>query len=285
MKVFISWSGENSKLLAKEMKKFLKKCIQTLDVFCSEEDIEKGQNWVRIIGDELANSNYGIFCLNKENMDSEWLNFEAGAISKMISNSYVSTILQKIEISDLKGPLSYFQATKLEYSDLLKLFKSINKAQEKPINEEILVDCFDALYDGFISQINKIQILEQKSSLKESNQKNIEQTLKISEKCYDILKRMDLVLPGIVEDANLKQNIDYKEKYNIFVDKINALNYTLYTNIKEDAYKNVECIFILSTYIKYIEEIMSKDAYFKKICKNRISMIKDKFSFYKISIK
>ena len=42
MKVFVSWSGDLSKKYAAFLKNWLEQCIQSVEVFFSAEDIEKG---------------------------------------------------------------------------------------------------------------------------------------------------------------------------------------------------------------------------------------------------
>ncbi|WP_109487963.1 hypothetical protein [Occallatibacter savannae] len=47
----------------------------------SSEDIKKGTRWSPAIAKELAESRAAIFCLTLDNVDSPWLDFEAGAVS------------------------------------------------------------------------------------------------------------------------------------------------------------------------------------------------------------
>lgn len=49
MKVFISWSGDRSKHYAAALKDLLESCFHSIDVFFSEEDIPKGDNWSKTI--------------------------------------------------------------------------------------------------------------------------------------------------------------------------------------------------------------------------------------------
>jgi len=48
--------------------------------FLSSESIRKGQQWRAEIGGELEASSFGIACLARDNLDSAWIHFEAGAI-------------------------------------------------------------------------------------------------------------------------------------------------------------------------------------------------------------
>ena len=111
MKVFISWSGELSKATAEHLKKWIPCIVQSVEVFFSPEDIEKGENWDSKISQVLSECNYGIICLTSQNVSAPWINFEAGAIAKSL-DSRVSCLMVDIRPSDIKGPLSRYQATK-----------------------------------------------------------------------------------------------------------------------------------------------------------------------------
>ena len=82
MKVFISWSGEFSRKAAESLSKWIQIIIQTVDVFYSPDDIEKGENWNNRLSEELEQSNFGIICLTPENIKAPWILFETGALSK-----------------------------------------------------------------------------------------------------------------------------------------------------------------------------------------------------------
>lgn len=124
MRVFLSWSGDCSHVVAQELKKWIP-CLIDVDVFFSAEDIEKGENWPSSIVKELSSCSYGIVCLTKDNKDKPWINFEAGAISKAL-DSHLSALLIDIVPSDIQGPMKLYQATKFEKDDFFALIKSIN---------------------------------------------------------------------------------------------------------------------------------------------------------------
>jgi hypothetical protein len=111
LKVFISWSGEKSYGIARELGKWLPYIIQAIKPFVSSGNIRKGARWSDVLAEELKETQYGIICITRQNVMSPWINFEAGALSKMIGQSYVSPLLFDVEPSRLRGPLSQFQAT------------------------------------------------------------------------------------------------------------------------------------------------------------------------------
>jgi hypothetical protein len=145
MKVFISWSGDLSKLVATELKEFLSTAIQTIDFYLSSEDIESGQRWSNELANELGNSDFGIVCLTRENINSAWINFEAGALSKALDSSRLCPFLIGIEQTDITGPLTQFQSIKLTNDSVKKLLVDLNTANsERRLNENVITRAFDA---------------------------------------------------------------------------------------------------------------------------------------------
>jgi hypothetical protein len=51
----------------------------------SEFDIDKGRRWSPEISKQLSEANLGLVCLTPENQSEAWINFEAGALSKLDS--------------------------------------------------------------------------------------------------------------------------------------------------------------------------------------------------------
>ena len=93
MKVFLGWSGEVSHDVALALHSWLPRVIQVVRPYVSSEDIAQGARWSAAIAAELGTSNFGIICVTKENVNSPWINFEAGALSREIDKSRVSPFL------------------------------------------------------------------------------------------------------------------------------------------------------------------------------------------------
>ena len=198
MKVFVSWSGELSKKIAESIKRWLPCIIQSVDVFYSPEDIEKGENWDSKISKELSECKYGIICLTSENVSASWINFEAGAIAKSL-DSRVATLMINISPSDIKGPLSRYQATKIEKEDFYQLVCNINDQCESPIRSEVLKTAFDGLWSNMITEINEIISTSKKTSLNtkkgQNNSEAIEEILLLLRKQNTILSSPQQLLP------------------------------------------------------------------------------------------
>ena len=55
----------------------------------SESDIAAGARWLNEIDEQLEGTRLAIVCVNCENESAAWLNFEAGAVAKVIQTSLV----------------------------------------------------------------------------------------------------------------------------------------------------------------------------------------------------
>jgi len=146
MKVFISWSGKRSKALANALRDWLPMALQYVEPWVSDKDISAGDRWAQAIAGELEAANFGIICVTPENLHSEWVLFESGALSKSMLDAKVIPLLYGLEISDLSGPLSQFQAQKLEESGVMEIVKSINSVSDTKTSEQIVEQLVPALW-------------------------------------------------------------------------------------------------------------------------------------------
>lgn len=130
MKVFISWSGETSGQVAKSLRSFLQDVNQQIEPWLSTTDLAAGARW----GDELAKSldetNFGVICLTREALDSPWLVFEAGALSKSVAQGRVCPYLIGIRPAEVTGPLGQFQSKLADRDGTFDLLAAINESAE-----------------------------------------------------------------------------------------------------------------------------------------------------------
>jgi hypothetical protein len=134
MKIFISWSGSRSKALASALRGWLPLTLNYVEPWVSDKDIAAGDRWAQSIAGELEKSNFGIICITPENLQSEWILFEAGALSKSMLEAKVIPLLFGLELSDLSGPLSQFQAQKVEQTGIVEVVRAINKVAENAVS-------------------------------------------------------------------------------------------------------------------------------------------------------
>jgi hypothetical protein len=159
MRIFISWSGDKSKAIAEIFRDWLPAVLQSVKPYFTPSDIEKGSRWNSDISKKLEECKMGLFILTKDNLLSPWLMFEAGAVSKSVENSKVCPILFGIENSDIKGPLTQFQASSYNKIDIKKIVKSINsELADNKLEDRILDEVFDTWWPKLEQKINAVKI-------------------------------------------------------------------------------------------------------------------------------
>ena len=138
MKVFISWSGPTGEKIARAISDCIVSVIQTVEAFVSADDINKGARWQSELTNQLADVHFGIVCLTPESQKSDWVMFEAGALSKILDKARVCPLLFGLRKSEVRGPLAMFQLTVFDKADFYKLLKDIHAAAVS--NEEKVID-------------------------------------------------------------------------------------------------------------------------------------------------
>lgn len=128
MKIFISWSGEKSRLVAEALKSLLPMIIQSSDTWISTHDISKGARWGNELSETLDKCNFGILCLTADHQHAPWILFEAGALSKSIEKARIIPYLLDMSIEDVKGPLEQFNMAQATKDETRKLLTSIRES-------------------------------------------------------------------------------------------------------------------------------------------------------------
>lgn len=103
MNVFIGWSGERSKKVAKALFDWLAELFLPIDLWVSFED-DPGKRWQDILSGKLLDAEFGILCMTPGNTVSPWILYEAGALSK----STICPYLYKLSGEDLPDQLQPF---------------------------------------------------------------------------------------------------------------------------------------------------------------------------------
>lgn len=155
-RVFISWSGTRSQGVALVWKSLIEELFDTLDAFISSQDIDAGSRGLSIVKQELDDSSVGISVITQENHKAEWINFEAGALSKQIADSLVRVIPCLVDYEDpaeLTGPLSQFQARVLDKNGVADTLQVIANVNDIPWTRKQAT--FDARWDHFETEFNK----------------------------------------------------------------------------------------------------------------------------------
>lgn len=159
MKIFLSWSGELSKAVAERLQPWLRAVIQGLNTFISSQDINKGSLWLPKLLEELEKSSHGIICLTKENINSKWLYFEAGALFKSLNESKIYTLLINISPLEIGLPFSSFQGTIFQKKDVFRLIKDIYSSLQTPfekMDNQQLEKQFDLYWNELEADVKKL---------------------------------------------------------------------------------------------------------------------------------
>ncbi|HEX8265985.1 MAG TPA: toll/interleukin-1 receptor domain-containing protein [Pyrinomonadaceae bacterium] len=161
MKVFISWSGARSRAVAEALSDWLKQVIQAIKPFYSP-DIEKGVKWSGEIDNALEGTKFGIVCLTPDNLNSTWIHYETGALSKT-KDAKIWTFLHGLNYSQVPQPLGKFQHTLAEKDDVFKLLKSINSGLSEvggePLAEQFLEKMFNLLWESLEERLKAAESL------------------------------------------------------------------------------------------------------------------------------
>ncbi len=131
-KVFISWSGKASQAVASEISEYLQLLVPGIETFMSRHDIDSGTRWTQRIAEELEATSFGILCLTPGNLESPWLHFEAGALTKQLDAGRACSLLfHDLEKSAVTGPLSQFQNCCFNKEEFRELIAGINSARDE----------------------------------------------------------------------------------------------------------------------------------------------------------
>lgn len=152
MDLFLSWSTPRSEKLGRIFYDWISNVLPTLDIFYSPENIDAGQKWQEVIGDGLADNSVGIFFLVEENLTSQWLNFEAGALASKVDDPRVIPALHDLRPEQISGPMTQYQAKILSNKDdVFRIVKTINNSlkDSRKIESQKLESIFEKWYPDF----------------------------------------------------------------------------------------------------------------------------------------
>jgi len=117
--------------------------IQGLDTFMSKHDLESGSRWSLELSKQLEETNFGIIFLSSENLNSQWILFESGALTKHIEGRACSILIGELKPTDVTGPLSQFQNRTFQKEEIKSVLSDINKKLQKPLEIQRLDMVFE----------------------------------------------------------------------------------------------------------------------------------------------
>lgn len=217
MKVFISWSGKRSKALAVALKDWLPLILQYAKPWVSDKDISGGDRWAQAVSSELETSNFGILCITPENLTSEWILFEAGALSKSMIDAKVIPLLWGLELSDLSGPLAQFQALKVDLHGMLNVAKAINAVAENKAADTTVEQLVPALWPQLQQKLDAIPD-------KEASEKHMRPQTEILEDLVSQVRglgtRMRDFDPELIDRGIRNSNMRYRDNDPRILDEV-----------------------------------------------------------------
>lgn len=153
MKVFLSWSGERSRSVALAFKRYIEHVIQGVEVFHADPDIAGGERWNEKLRRELEASHFGILFVTQTNIDTPWILFEAGALSKIDDARIVPVLIGDLRKSQLSDPLAQFKAIRPKKESVLELLHNLNSVREKPLDKRELEDQYEKWWSDFEAEL------------------------------------------------------------------------------------------------------------------------------------
>lgn len=241
--VFISWSGERAEAVAKVLYDWIEVGLQFTQPYLSKH-IGAGELWLNDVTKYLEESNFGILVLTRENVNSNWILFEAGALSKKLGAAKVIPCLIDLDYGDLSFPLAMFQSKKLP-SEFWDVVKAINNSQPDPWDEKKLEKTYYSFKDKFDEELTKALI---KFSSKANAKKSIRSS---DEKLEEVLQIVRTLTKGNEDDYSVN------EQFYPTDDRIQLYKF-LKNKVKLPLYKNASMPALFEAAAKYINYIKPK---------------------------
>jgi len=154
MNIYISWSGERSRSVARILRHFISVTLQSTNIFSSTDDISNGSLWANELSRAISETDVGILCLTSDNLNSSWLSFEAGSLLTL--KKLVIPVLLDLSPSDLVGPLMATQAVSISKPGIQALIQMLNDRVEHPQPIDRIRKIVDTLWPDIEKEIATI---------------------------------------------------------------------------------------------------------------------------------
>jgi hypothetical protein len=128
----------------------LKPTLQVVKPWLSKEQIKAGDAWFAEIQDGLRETKFTILCLTSDNLTSNWIHFEAGAVALAMGKGKVLPFMLDVSPSDLVPPLGMFQGVRYDNRDGTDwLLHSLNEAlpADSRLGGDVLKEFGGAFFD------------------------------------------------------------------------------------------------------------------------------------------
>jgi hypothetical protein len=239
MNIFISWSGDLSKQIGEVFKEWMPTVIQTIRPYYTPSDIEKGSKWESEISRKLVECSVGVILVTKENLNSQWIMFEAGALSCKLDKSRVCPILIGIENTDLTGPLATFQTTNFNSEDIKKLMYSINKLSENKLDDRVFENVFNKFWPDLEKKVSEIVTNYNAGNKSKTTTQQIRSDRDLLEEILELLRIDHIKKESLIRDKGIRryEDLPYVNKQKL---KDIVLDYLVVKGIKIKDYETID---------------------------------------------
>ncbi len=223
MRIFLSWSGAQSKAVALALREWLKRVVQAFDPWMSDRDIEAGVPWFNEIAEELEKARAGILCVTPESLTSPWFMFEAGALAKHVKRDRACPYLLGVEQTQVRGPLAGLQLTLADRADTLRLIESLHnmlraEQPDRALADADLLESFEVRWPALEKALDQAREIQKPETQKPDTATMMEETLLlvrdvsqyISDQRLEAARRKGLTLGGL---GSLRFPKDVAEAY------------------------------------------------------------------------
>ena len=218
MRIFTSWSGDRSKAAALGLKSLLQDLFEeTVQVFVSDH-IAPGEAWAQRLGTELEQSEFGVLCLTRDNWQSPWLLFEAGAIAKKFASSrVVPYLIDELPPASDRSPVAQFQHVRADREGTFRLVEAINGIRENPKASDRLARSFEKWWPDLEQTLKTVQTSNTSQPAVHSDRELLETILQRIDGLSRIESRIDLPPIELTHLRNLRDHPDllYKRDANL----------------------------------------------------------------------
>lgn len=166
---FISWSGEESRGIAEQLKDLFGLVLPAPQLFVASRDIKAGEVWFTEIAQRLEACDVGVIVVTPQNLNKPWLYFEAGALAKKVGRSATIPLLCGVSVGDLANtPLASLQSLTTSEADIMELCGRLNEVLDLGLAASHIDRAFPKWWADFADKIDNPEIW--KGSKKEGRQ-------------------------------------------------------------------------------------------------------------------
>jgi hypothetical protein len=172
-RVFLSWSGESSRLVAKALSAGMQQLSERLEPWLSE-DLEPGAEWASTLVPQIRKAKLAVLCLTRRNVGAVWIAFETGAYYGSRLRKGVVPYLLDIQPAELTFPLGLFQSVTADWLGTKSLFARVGELVEldASVVEERLASTIWPQLNDQLTVIRKLQAEAQETARSSANVAN-----------------------------------------------------------------------------------------------------------------